>query len=228
MIIFYTKSTDDIILASVVKHYNPGAILKEYSDNEDILSISKIHSDTNFIRVKDFKNAIERNYSVPKWLYNESIKNMIRRLLCHKNTNTIEVVSHLASYLTRPEIAFYSSIDKSVLFQNRLAEINRELGVLKRSSPREYRNDLLFLKADSEHDLSLLLAEELSLDYSEPLVVLSKESAVLVNASLLGFDKDIVSMSKFDSLKLRKPVLVKVSVSKNMADSSVATKLFSF
>lgn len=221
MIIFYTKTTNDIILASVVKHFNPNAILREYTDNQDILSIAKIHNETNFVRVKDFARAIEANYDIPNWLRNETIKNYIKRVLCHKNTSSIELISHLAEYLFKPEMALYSSIDRTVSFQQRIEEVNKEVSVLKRLAPREYRNDILFIKSNSEHNIIELLAEEFKENFAEPFVVLSNEDAILCNAESLGFEKDSVKLTRFDAFKLRKPLVVKITNPKTIASASV-------
>ncbi len=229
MIIFYRKTVDEVVLASIVKHYNPSAILREYSDNQDVIGIAKIHNEANFIRVKDFKEAIKKNYRTPDWIQNRNLTLFVKKALSHRLTDSFDVVSHLAEYLYHPEKLFYSSIDKAVILQQRVKEISRELSMQKRLMRKEYREGILFIDARSEHEILDLLLDDLKTCYEEPFVLLCNDKAAVANAALLGFDKDTVRMTRFDAYKLRKPaVIVKLAQAKNRIPAGIVTHLCEF
>ncbi|VVB75469.1 Uncharacterised protein [Candidatus Tiddalikarchaeum anstoanum] len=228
MIIFYRKCVEDIILASVVKHHNNNAILREYSDNQDLLNIAKIYEDINFVRVKDFKKAIEQNYGIPSWLKNEKIITIIKNVLSHKDSNSTEVITHLAENLRYPERTLYGNTEKSVVFQRRNEIVNKEVVFQKRFATREYRNDILFIAIDSEHDIIEQVFEEFKDSTSEPFVILQKDDAILGNAELLGFFADNVKLNRFDAFQLRKPVIINVVNNKNNTPTTTITRLCEF
>lgn len=227
MIVFYTNSTEDVLLAAVVKHNNPGAILREYTGNQDLLSIAKMHNEFYFIRVKDYKQAILKKYKSPNWMKNKNNTCFIQQVLAHNESNSHEIIQYLALNLFNPEKLFYSSSERTIMFQRRAKEVNRELNAFKRGSKKEYRNDILFMNINPKHNITKLLVEDLTDSHIEPFVVLRGEKAVVGNADLLGFENNIVKMKRYEAYKLRKKTIIIAPTIKKIR-SSVITRLCEF
>ena len=227
MIIFYTKDAEEVVLASIVKHSNPNSMLVEYSDNTDILRIAKIHNDPHFVRIKDYKLAIINKYEFPSWIKNESRLRFIELVLANEDTVSNELVTHLAKNLFNPELLFYSSLDKTLLFKNRAMQVINELGIFKKHGRKFYSNGLLHYEINPKNDISLLFVKDLMETIYEPFIVLNGNAALVGNAEFLGFSKNIVDLSRYDALKLKKTLIVKAA-KRQEVKATIPTRICEF
>ncbi|MBN1924105.1 MAG: hypothetical protein JW791_05105 [Nanoarchaeota archaeon] len=214
MIIFYTPNVEEVILASIVKHFNPTALLREYKDNNDIISIATMHDDTHFIRIKDYKLAILNKYDFPAWIKNDSRVKFVELVLAHSKTTTNEVITYLAKYLFNPEQLFHGSIDKLVEFKNRAAQVINELKVFKRAAKHYNKKGVNYYEINPHHKITHLMLKELIEENPEPVIVLNKDEAAAGNAELLGFNNNIENMNRYDAFKVKKTVSIKPAVKK--------------
>ena len=116
MIIFYTLNYEEVILAGILKYYNPNALIREYFQNENIIQIAKIHNEKNFIKIKDYKLAILNRYKFPSWIKNDKKLKFYELLLNSNNIKSEEIVTHIAKYLFNPEELFNGYNDKTINF----------------------------------------------------------------------------------------------------------------
>lgn len=224
MIIFYTSDTEEVILASVVKHFNQDALLREYKDNNEVIGVAKMYEESHFIRIKDYKRAIKNKYNIPAWVKNESRVKFLELALAHKETTTNEIISYVAKYLFNPEELFYSSLDKPRLFHNRVKEVKTELNVFKRGVKHFKNKGLDYYEINPEHKISKLFMEYLLELFTEPFILLTKKKALVGNALLLGFNKKVIKTTRYDALKLKKKMIINQRT-KNSVKRTIATRI---
>ncbi|PIU88344.1 hypothetical protein COS64_04195 [archaeon CG06_land_8_20_14_3_00_37_11] len=227
MIIFYAKNAEDVILSSILKHYNPDALLREYSDNTDVICIAKMHNDSHFIRVKDYKIAILSNYTYPVWIKNDSRVKFVELILAHKHTSPHELINFLAEHLFHPEELFYSSLDRTRMFKTRINEVLKELNTFKRLSRKFIKNDILYYEINPEHNIAELFTNDLRKNVTEPFIVLKGDEAIIANAEELGFKKDVVKTSRFDAFRIKRAECVK-PFRKKIINPTLPTRICEF
>ncbi len=204
MILFYKREAEEIVLAAIVNHHNKKVLLKEYKDNKDILSISKLYKDDNFLRVGDFKEAILRTYNYPNWVESKDKLDFLKLVVAHKDIDTSKLIAFISNYLFSPEVIFHSFLDESVRYREMASEVIKELDAFRRVTPPILRNEIKFFDINPKHEIAYLFAEHKSNELDEPFIVLNGNSAVVWRAKELGMEKDVVIMSRFDAFKLRK------------------------
>ncbi|MDD2678739.1 MAG: hypothetical protein PHT91_03420 [Candidatus Nanoarchaeia archaeon] len=227
MIVFFAKDAEEVVLASIIKHYNPSATMRMYEQNEDLISLAKIHNEPNFLRIKDYKTAIINRYNFPEWIKNDSKIRFIELVIAHKNTNIYSLVKHLAEYLFSPEKLFYSSLDRTVMFKDNAMQVMRELGVFKKFKNSWKKNGIHYYEINPEHDILELYSSTLLKKCSEPFAVLCKNKAIVMNAKKAGFIEDKALISRYDALNIKKEVLVNPAVKKSIKPT-IATKIIEF
>jgi hypothetical protein len=227
MIVFFSKNAEDVMLAAIIKHYNPSATMRLYENNEDLLSIAKMHDESNFFRIKDYRLAIINQYEFPDWAKDDSKLRFIELVLAHKKTNVYSLICHLAEYLFNPEKLFYSSLDKTVMFKDNAMQVIKELGIFKRHSKQFMKNGIIYYEINPENDISELFAKSMQKKCYEPFVILNKDNALIFNAKKAGFMEDSASLSRFDALKLKKNITINAP-SKKLIKETLATKIIEF
>jgi len=227
MIVFFSKDAEEVMLAAVIKHFNPSAMLRQYEKNEDILIIAKMYDEPNFFRIKDYKLAIINQYDIPDWAKDDSKIRFIELVIANKNTNIYSFINHLASYLFNPEILFYSSLDKTVMFKDNAMQVIKELGIFKRFKKSFTKNGIIYYELNPEHDIMELYSKSVQKKCSEPFAVLNNDRAMLCNARKAGFNEDKVLLSRFDALKIKRRIIIS-SPSRNQVKNTVATKIIEY
>ena len=227
MIIFYQRKADDVMLASVLKHYNPNAIIREYEDNSDVLRISKIHRESNFIRVSDYKSAIMKTYKCPRWINDELKKRFIELLLCHKNIDTNKLVEFLSENLFFPELVFFDYTDASVEYKSMVAEVVNELEAFRRLSAPFLKNKIIFYDINPEHNIMEVFAKSKAEEIDAGFVVLCGDKAIVMNAKDLGFQKEMARISRFDAFRLRRKIKI-LKVKRNKVIKTIAKTIYEF
>ncbi|MFA5333159.1 MAG: hypothetical protein WC376_01550 [Candidatus Nanoarchaeia archaeon] len=227
MIVFFTDNAEEVMLSAVIKHFNPSAILRQYESNEDILLIAKMYDEPNFFRIKDYKLAIINQYDFPDWMKDDSKLRFIELVIANKNTNIYSFINHLAQYLFEPEKLFYSSLDKTVMFKDNALQVINELGIFKRFKKSYSKNGIIYYEINPIHNITLLYSKSFLKKCSEPFVVLNNNDAVLLNARKAGFSEELVNLSRFDALKIKRVISIS-SPLKNQVKDTVATKIIEY
>lgn len=227
MIVFFAKDAEEVVLASIIKHFNPSAMLRLYEKNEDLLSIAKIHNEPNFLRIKDYRLAIISQYDFPDWIKDDSKIRFIELVIANKNTNIYSLINHLAENLFSPEKLFYSSLDKSVMFKDNAMQVINELGIFTRFKKSFVKNGLIYYEINPEHDILELYAKGLLRKTSEPFVVLNSSQSLVMNAKKAGFKEDKAYLSRYDALRIKREIIVSPAI-KNSIKSTIATKIIEF
>jgi len=227
MIVFFTNNAEEVMLSAVIKHFNPSAILRQYESNEDIILIAKMYDEPNFFRIKDYKLAIINQYDFPDWMKDDSKLRFIELVIANKNTNVYSFINHLAQYLFEPEKLFYSSLVKTVMFKDNALQVINELGIFKRFKKSYSKNGIIYYEINPIHNITLLYSKSLLKKCSEPFVVLNNNHAVLLNARKAGFSEDLVNLSRFDALKIKRVISI-ISPLKNQVKGTVATKIIEY
>lgn len=140
MIIFYTLNYEDVILTGILKYYIPTALIREYSQNENIIQIAKIHNEKNFIKIKEYKLAILNRYKFPSWIKNDKKLKFYELLLNSNNIKSEEIITHIAKYLFNPEELFHGYNDKTILFKKEVKKVINELIILQNKDKNHKNN----------------------------------------------------------------------------------------
>ncbi len=220
MILFYKRDAEEIVLSAIVNHHNKKILLKEYVNNKDILAISKLYKDNNFLRVSDFKEAILKTYPYPKWIHSKDKIDFLKLVVAHCELDSLELISFISKYLFSPEVIFHSYLDESVKYREMASEVIKELDAFRRVTPPTIKNGITFFEINPIHKIERLFAEHKSNEVDGPFVVLNNDLALVWRAKELGLDRDVVELSRFDAFRLRK---VKRKIKK-----LIATTIFEF
>ncbi|MDD4353223.1 MAG: hypothetical protein PHN56_02060 [Candidatus Nanoarchaeia archaeon] len=227
MIVFFSKDAEEVMLAAIIKHYNPSAIMRLYENNEDLLSIAKIYNESNFFRIKDYKLAIINQYDFPEWIKDDSKLRFIELVIANNKTNIYSLINHLAEYLFSPEKLFYSSLDKTVMFKDNAMQVINELGIFKRFNKSFTKNGIIYFEINPEHDIIRLYSKSISKKCNEPFAVLNGDNALISNAKKAGFKDDIITLNRFDALRIKREIKVSMPL-KNQLKGTVATKIIEY
>jgi hypothetical protein len=227
MIIFFTTNPEEVMLASVLKHFNEQALLIEYKNNDNIINIAKMYEESNFIRIKEYKLAILNQYDIPEWMKDDSKYRFIELILANKRTNIISLINHLASHLFEPEKLFYGALDKTVCFKDNALQAMKELNIFKRFSKIFMKNSIKYYEFNSEHNIIELFAKDMAKKENDSFVVINNDEAIVANARKIGFNEDFARLNKYDALRLTRRVFVNIP-EKMMVKKTIATKIIEF
>jgi hypothetical protein len=225
MIVFFSKDAEEVMLAGAIKHYNPSAILRLYENNEDLLAIAKMHNESNFLRIKDYKMSIINSYEMPSWAKDDSKLRFIELSIANRNTNIYSFINHLAEHFFNPEKLFHSALDKTVMFKDNAMQVITELGVFLRNNKHFTKNGIIYYEINPIHDISIVYSKSLLKKHQgEPFIILQEDKATAFNAKKLGFNEDKAVLERFEALKLKKIIKIQPTI-RSIIKETLATKI---
>ncbi len=225
MILFYKKKASDVILTSIIKHYNPEWFVKKYENNKEVLKIAKMNNTYNFIRVSDYKKAILNKYHTPKWIKNSHRKEFIEKLLCHRKTNSKELINFISKNLFKPENIFEAYTEEVISMKEKVNKIEKEIVVFEQKKKRKIRNGILYLDINPTNNIGGIIADNLAKEYNLPIIILQKNEAFIKHAEQLGFKKNKIKTNRYKALKMKKEIVVEKPVSRKVINTKNTTLL---
>jgi len=220
MIVFYRKNHADIILAAIIKHYNPDTIIKEYSDNKQVLSFAKSQNNHSFLRVNDWSEAIMIKYKTPSWIHNNYRQDFIKNLLCHKDVETGKVVNFIALNLFNPENIFEAYTEEVITMREMVEQVKKEITLFRQNIDKKVKDGIIYVNINPVHNIADIMAEELMDDCTLPLIIFQGDYAVVGNAEQLGFKTDFVKTTRYEALRIKKEIVVE----RTLPQKTVTTK----